>query len=297
MLFGAEPPLYSKPPGYVAPQTGAPHQGPSSNPYAGYPQQPQPQVQPLPSIQQQQQLGGYPNPSVAAPRPQADPGLASHSIWGAAYAAATAGGMRPPDAAAAANAAAATAGPSSGPGYGMQQSPPPPPPVDPKQQQTEELEANFQVRLRHAYQYAECFVRHGQCILLVFLCGRLQLSGSIHSEQAQAQDVLACWLVLVGLLVVAVLRCGHNCLTNPNTVLLLFICQQQSDLRSRLCLYQLHNLLAGPSCMQPGHSLAIVPFFAAGACQQSPCWSASSRAGSIQQACSRRNGPAARGAA
>eukprot|EP00878_Enallax_costatus_P034739 GHUV01038567.1.p1 GENE.GHUV01038567.1~~GHUV01038567.1.p1 ORF type:complete len:217 (-),score=87.66 GHUV01038567.1:204-773(-) len=142
MLFGAEPPLYSKPPGYEPPLTTA-AQGPSSNPYAGYPQQ-QPQHAQLQPGVQQQQLGGYPG-AVAQQQQQPNAGLASHSIWGAAYAAAAGSVARPPGPPAAGPAAAA-AGPSSSSslGYGVQQTPPPPPVADPKQRQKEELIANFQ---------------------------------------------------------------------------------------------------------------------------------------------------------
>lgn len=142
MLFGAEPPLYSKPPGYVAPPTAA-SQGPSSNPYAGFSQQQQSHTQPG---VQQQQLGGYPSAAVAQQQQQPDSGLASHSIWGAAYAAVTGSGGRPAAGPAPASGPAiATSGPNSSLGYGVQQTPPPPP-IDPKQQQKEELNANFQVR-------------------------------------------------------------------------------------------------------------------------------------------------------
>eukprot|EP00878_Enallax_costatus_P014141 GHUV01014790.1.p1 GENE.GHUV01014790.1~~GHUV01014790.1.p1 ORF type:complete len:436 (+),score=163.77 GHUV01014790.1:629-1936(+) len=142
MLFGAEPPLYSKPPGYEPPLTTA-AQGPSSNPYAGYPQQ-QPQHAQLQPGVQQQQLGGYPG-AVAQQQQQPNAGLASHSIWGAAYAAAAGSVARPPGPPAAGPATAA-AGPSSSSslGYGVQQTPPPPPVADPKQRQKEELIANFQ---------------------------------------------------------------------------------------------------------------------------------------------------------
>lgn len=142
MLFGAEPPLYTKPPGYVPPP--GQQQGPgssSSNPYAGYAsmqqQQQQGMMQHVPppgGLQQQQHNGGYPN-HAAAQQQQPDPNLASHSLWGPAYAAATAAGsgVRPPDAAAAA---------AAGMGYAAR--PPPPPALDPKQQQVEELKGSFQ---------------------------------------------------------------------------------------------------------------------------------------------------------
>jgi hypothetical protein len=154
MLFGAEPPLYTKPPGYVAPPTaglpgsGPSSSGPSSNPYAaayGQPQQQHPtqQQHPMAAQQQQQLQAGIQQQQAAAgqaggffARPPPDPVLAGHNLWGGAYAAASGGSSsRPPESPGAA--AAVGQGPPSS--YGMG------PPPDPKQLQVEGVKQKFQV--------------------------------------------------------------------------------------------------------------------------------------------------------
>eukprot|EP00879_Flechtneria_rotunda_P001207 GHRR01001354.1.p1 GENE.GHRR01001354.1~~GHRR01001354.1.p1 ORF type:complete len:500 (+),score=179.45 GHRR01001354.1:389-1888(+) len=158
MLFGAEPPLYTKPPGYVAPTPGfAQEQGSSSNPYAKYnqPQQPsgvaqlqQQMQQPLPGMHQQQQRLGpqqYPNHTAAA---QPDPSLAGYALWGPAYAAATAAAANAGPAAARPPDVTLAPGSSSSMGYGgllpPQAAQPTPPPPDLKQQQIDDLTNCFQ---------------------------------------------------------------------------------------------------------------------------------------------------------
>lgn len=129
MLFGVEPPLYSKPPGYVPPPVQA-QQPPNSNqsyvgvssynPMMQHPHQ-QPQQQPSPYLSS----GSMPQPgpvSAASPSTTAmqsgqyDPALAGYSLWGGAYAASHAdispGASRP----GVATAGPATASPGTLPG-------------------------------------------------------------------------------------------------------------------------------------------------------------------------------------
>lgn len=146
MLFGAEPPLYTKPPGYVAPPSALPgsapgSSGPSSNPYAGFPQQQQQQQPGLPPQQPPQQQQQPPTGQLGGffARPPPDPVMAGHSLWGGAYAAAS-GSMNSRPAAEGAAGAAAAAGqrPQSPFGTG--------PPPDPKQAQVQDCKQKFQVR-------------------------------------------------------------------------------------------------------------------------------------------------------
>jgi hypothetical protein len=162
MLFGAEPPLYTKPANYVPPPgaagypgSGPSSSGPSNNPYAAYgqqsqvlPQQQQQQQQPLAAQQQppaglqQQQAGGQPGGFFARPPP--DPVLAGQALWGGAYSAAAAAATsgsnsRLPDSPGAAAAAAGGQRPPSP--YGAAGGPPP----DPKQLQVDAIQQKFQV--------------------------------------------------------------------------------------------------------------------------------------------------------
>jgi hypothetical protein len=159
MLFSAEPPLYTKPPGYVPPPVtaaapGGPHSSGSAgaagggagsssgHPYYAAPYQ---QQQLAPAMQQQQQQQHLPAQQAAAAgsygfgqQSVPDQALAGHALWGGAYAAA----------------AAATA--SGGNSSSRPPGPPPPPaaaaatatqPVDPKQAQVDATVAQFQVGL------------------------------------------------------------------------------------------------------------------------------------------------------
>lgn len=158
MLFGAEPPLYTKPAGYVAPpsaaiagmpgSSGPSSSGPSSNPYAAYGAQQQQQAaaqqqqQPLQAgVQQQQPAPGQAGGGGFFTRPPPDPVLAGHSLWGGAYAAASGGSnnssSRPPESPGTAAAAAAGQRPPSPYGGG--------PPPDPKQLQQDGIQQRFQV--------------------------------------------------------------------------------------------------------------------------------------------------------
>lgn len=172
MLFGAEPPLYTKPPGYVAPPTaglpgsGPSNSGPSSNPYAAYsqPQQQLPTQQQHPMAAQQQLHAGIQQQQAAAgqdggffARPPPDPVLAGHNLWGGAYAAASGGSSsRPPESP---GAAAAGQGPPSPYGVG--------PPPDPKQLQVEGVRQKFQV----CYKLQVSFYTRAAWLCLVALPG------------------------------------------------------------------------------------------------------------------------------
>lgn len=172
MLFGVEPPLYTKPAGYVPPPAttagmqgmsgAASGSGPSSsnannansNPYAAYGVQQQ-QQQPMAAGQQQQQQPPPPGGPTGGffARPPTDPVLAGHSIWGGAYAAASGSGnsassSRPPGSPAGAAAAAGVGGqrpPSPYGGSGGTQQQQQQQSTDPKQLQVDGIKQQFQV--------------------------------------------------------------------------------------------------------------------------------------------------------